>query len=385
MGENLFHKLLSEERQNILNDSSIPQFIKNQVKKILDCRTIDLGGHVYYCPDAHGGLIFYNSCKKRGCSVCMEYEQRKWFLKKNPLLFPVCHHHLVFKIPAELTSIWLYNKRLIPKIMFASSSEAIKKVNKKNTLNRGWISLLHTWGGDLSYHPHLHVLITDGGLDKNLHWDEKSLKINDIKIYYDEIIRKKIHKELKKNKLLLPPGIDSEEIKKIVNKKTFYVNKAGLYENGTGVLNYISKKLKIGAFDHRQIISYDSETVTFYYKRGEKKEVIKLKRKEFIRRYLNHIPPKGFVLVRSSGIYSTRQQAKTKELKVKLFNVKEEEYEYKGPVFYCPICNKELSNVVKYSKKELKWLFKKMKLGYPERPPPEHKEFVKNLKHEITQ
>lgn len=379
MGENLVHKLLSEELQRILNDSSISGFIKDQVKSILDCRTMNLGGHIYFCPDGDGGLILYNSCKKRGCSVCMDFEQKKWFFSKKPLLLPVDHQHLIFKIPSQLINLWLYNKRCIPKIMFNAAHAAIKKVNQKDSLNRGWISLLHTWGNALSYHTHLHILITDGGLDEK-NWNEKSLAINKLQIFYTKIIRKKILKALKKDQLQLPPGIVSEEIAKIVKTKNFSIQRAGTYKTGNGVLKYISNKLKIRALHHRQIISYDSETVTFYYMREGKKEIVRLKRKEFIRRFLNHIPPKGLVVVRSCGIYSTRHQSKTRELKVKLFGVTEEKWEYKGPVFYCPKCGKELSIVKKYSKKELQKLFKKMKLGYPDRPPPEYIEFVKDLK-----
>jgi len=315
----------------------------------------------------------------------MDFEQRKWLAKKQSLLFPVEHQHLIFKFLPELSTIWLYNKRSIPKIMFDAAHNAIKKVNLGNSLNRGWLSVLHTGGGDLSYHPHIHTLITNGGLDDNLNWQEQSLVIKNIRTYYDSIIRKKILKALKKGQLILPPGIEYKEIVKIVKTKTFSIKQEGPYVNGKGVLHYISKKLKIGALNHHQVMSYDSEYVTFSYERYEKKEIVKLKRNEFIRRYLNHIPPKGLMLVRSCGIYSSRHQRRTKELKVELFGVTLEQSEIPSTVFYCPVCGKELSIVKKYNKKELYNVYKNLKIGNPDRPPPKYKEFVMGIQLIITQ
>jgi hypothetical protein len=236
---------------------------------------------------------------------------------------------------------------------------------------------LHTWGGDLSYHPHVHVLITNGGLDENSNWHENSLAINSIRTYYTKIIRKKMLKALTKNELCLPPGIDSDELAKIIKIKYFNIQQFGTYESGKGVLQYLSNKLKVGALNHRQVTAYDAKTVTFNYKRGEKTETIKLSREEFIRRYLNHIPPKGFMMVRSCGIYSARNKAKILELKEKLFGLIEEEPEDTSPHFKCPICGKELSIVVRYNSKEFKRSKELKKIGYPERPPPKHMEFVK--------
>jgi len=382
---NKLHQLLIEELPRISTNPAISRFIKKQVRAMVDCRTMNLGGHIYFCPDSHGGLIFYNSCKKRGCPVCMETEQLKWFSNKVSLLLPVKHHHLVFKIPAELTQVWLYNKLFIQKIMFNAAKDSINEMHLKSSLNHGWISVLHTWGGDLSYHPHIHTLITDGAFDENENWQDKSLVINKIKTNYEKIIRIKLIKALYKNQLQLPPETEIENINKIINCKKFLIRQVGLYENGEGVLKYLSNKLKTVALNHRQVISYDSETVTFYYEREGKKEIVKLKKEEFIRRFLNHLPPKGFIMVRSYGLYSTKHQTKTKELRIKLFGVIEEKSEYKPPIFTCPACGKELSIKIKYSVKKFRKLYKQMKIGNPDRSPPGHKEFIMNKNNVITQ
>jgi hypothetical protein len=305
----------------------------------------------------------------------METEQLKWFFKQKQLLLPVKHNHLVFKLPSDIAGLWIYNKYLIQTIMFDAAKYAIKKVNQDMSLKRGSISVLHTAGSDLSYHPHLHVLITDGGFDNNREWQENSIAVDTLRKYYRKSVRKKLLKALNKYWLLLPPGVDPEKFTKIIQTKDFHIQRAGIYSNGEGVLKYLSKKLKTGALNHKQVISYDDKSVTFYYERDGKKEIVKLKREEFIRRYLNHIPLKGFRIVRNYGLYSPRQKAETKKLKEKIFGKSCEETEYTPQIPKCPVCGKELSVVKKCSAKEFRELFTAMRKANPGRPPPGHGEF----------
>lgn len=336
---------------------------------------MDLGGYIHFCPDLHGGLFLFNSCKKRGCPVCMETEQLKWFFKQKQTLLPVKHNHLVFKVPSEVTDLWLYNKYLIQTIMFDSAKYAIKTVNQDILLKRGWISVLHTWGNDLSYHPHLHILVTEGGFNDKQVWQENGIDIDSLRKYYQKSIKRKLLKALNRNRLDIPPGIESEKIVKAIQDKDFNIQRAGIYEKGEGVLKYFSKKLKTGALNHKQVISYDDKTVTFYYKQGRKKEIVRLKREEFIRRYLNHIPLKGFRVVRNCGIYASRHIEKTKKIRVEKLGESFKETEYTPQIPKCPVCGKELTIVEKCSAKKFRELFVLMKKANPGRPPPGHCEF----------
>jgi len=376
--ENKLHQLLTEEQPRISNDLSLPRYLKRKINSIINCRTMNLGGHIHFCPDLHGGLFLFNSCKTRGCPVCMEVEQLKWFFKQRQKLLPVRHNHLVFKIPYELTHLWQYNKYLFQTIMFDAAKYAVKKVNRDIASERGWISVLHTAGGDLSNHLHLHVLITEGGFCNNEKWLDISLDVDSLRKYYEKSIKKKLFKALNKNKLDMPPGINFNQITKLIQFKKFNIHQVGIYTSGEGVLKYFSKKLKTGPLNKNQLISYDNNNVTFYYMREGKKEIVKLKRKEFIRRYLNHLPLKGFRIVRNYGLYSTRQTKLTKELKEKTFNAVVEEKVYSPEIPKCPVCGKELLIVYKYSAGEFKKLFALMKEGNPDRPPPVQYEFVRN-------
>lgn len=371
---NKIHELFTEEQHRILND--LPRYLKHTVKSIINCRTMNMGGRVYFCPDLHGGLILFNSCKLRGCPVCMETEQLKWFFKQKKKLLPVKHYHLVFKIPGEISNLWLYNKNLLQTIIIDAAAHAIKNVNQNISLKRGWISVLHTAGSDLSYHPHLHTLITNGGFNAKQIWQESSIDIDSLQKHYQKSIKKELLNALNKSWLYIPSDIDRGKIEDVIENKDFKIKQAGIYTNGEGVLKYFSKKLKIGALNHKQIISFDDKIVTFYYKEEGRKEIVKLKREEFMRRYLNHIPLKGFRIVRNYGLYSPRQTEQTKKLKVEQFVKLPEEPEKTPQMLKCPICGKELSIVKKYTSKGFEELFTIMRKANPGRPPPGHNEFA---------
>jgi hypothetical protein len=374
---NKIQQLFTEEYKRISKDLSVPRYLKFVVESIVNCRTMNLGGYILFCPDYHGGHFLFNSCKTRGCPVCMESEQLKWFSNQKQILFPVKHNHLVFKIPSEITFLWLYNKYLFQTIMFDAAKYSIQKVNQELYLQPGWITVLHTSGSDLSYHPHLHTLITHGSFDDNKKWQEKGIDIDSLRKYYNKSIRKKLLKAINRYWLDIPPGADRDKIARTIQSKDFYIQQAGIYNNGEGVLKYFSKKLKAGAINHKQVISYDDTFVTFYYMQDKRKVIVKLKREEFIRRYLNHIPPNGYRIIRNYGLYSSRLKNKTKELRIQTFGEYCEEPEYTPQIPKCPVCGKELSIVKSCSAKEFKELFSSMRKTNPGRPPPEHDEFVR--------
>ena len=131
---------------------SIPQ-IEKAFRKIINCQTIELGGRLYSCPEHHAYSILYNSCRQRGCPVCNEMRRLQWLEKKLQLLLPVEHNHLVFKLPTQLSTLWLLNKKAVADILFESVSETFVHQRKSDGIMRGIINVLHTTGRNLSYHP----------------------------------------------------------------------------------------------------------------------------------------------------------------------------------------------------------------------------------------
>ena len=374
---NLLHKLIAENREYILNEMVLPGYVKKTVASIVNCRTMELGGHIYICPDLHGGLFHYNSCKKRGCPICMEYEQYLWYLNQKDTIPPTEHSHIIFKMPSELSTLWLYNKYQVQTILFDASKSAIKKISREENITRGWMTALHTAGNDLSYHPHLHTLMGVGGftLDEQV-WHSSDVKIDNLRCYYEKKIKKDLLKEINKNALTIPPEWKNGKIIKIIEEGEFPIHQAGVYSNGEGVLKYLSKKLKTGAINTKQILSYDGNDVIFYYKQGKRKEKVKLSKEEFLKRFLNHIPLKGFKMIRCYGLYSSWQKGKARKLVEKATGVRSSSVEKKEEnKFKCPVCGKELSIVKRYESKEFMNLFIKMRKDNPDKPPPGHGEF----------
>lgn len=134
---------------------------------IRDCRTEKLGGHLDRCNVCGNEKNSYNSCRNRHCPKCQFLRKEKWLYKENKNVLPVKYFHVVFTIPSELNPLVLNNKKIFYSLLFKTVSDTLKKVSKnKKYLNciPGFLCILHTWGQTLSFHPHIHVLITGGGL-----------------------------------------------------------------------------------------------------------------------------------------------------------------------------------------------------------------------------
>ena len=348
---NLIQSLFQEEHDNILQQLTLSYDLKEAVESIGNCRTSEMGGRVLYCPDMHGAMFLFSSCKRRGCPVCMESEELKWFSKKKQVVLPVKHNHLIAKLPHELSILWLHNKKLIQTIMFDALKSTMYRTNNQDSLKRGWLSVLHTAGKALSYHPHIHSLVTNGGLNDQGEWSEKELDIVFLQKSYSKNVRKKLLKSLNGYHLRIPGGTDQETITDIIRSIDFPIHRAGIYSEPDGVLKYLSRNLKSGVVSEKEMISYDNEFVSFYSK--DKNSVYRLKRLEFIRRYLDHIPVNNFHVIRAYGLYSTQNMEKTKALKADLFGETVIEEQYEPEPFKCPVCQKELTVSKKYATEEI--------------------------------
>lgn len=146
------------------------------------CRTPDQGTSYYRCPDDGEEQAVYHSCRSRGCTVCGENKQHHWLEKQKQRLLNCPHYHLVFTLPHEYLPLWRYNRQWFIKAQFETVNETLKALLLGNQYKgkaykgilealSGYIVTLHTWGRSLSLHPHLHVLLTAGGLDKENHWN----------------------------------------------------------------------------------------------------------------------------------------------------------------------------------------------------------------------
>lgn len=156
-----------------------PDYIKNHklsnqqwkvFNSIINCKTGDLGTHTITCKDCGDTIIASNSCRNRHCPMCQSYAREKWIQKESSYILDCPYFHIVTTVPCELNEIALYNQKDFYNILFKATSEAILELaNDPKWLGAkvGITSILHTWGQTIQFHPHIHSIVTGGGLSNN--------------------------------------------------------------------------------------------------------------------------------------------------------------------------------------------------------------------------
>lgn len=283
------------------------------------CRTPALGGHIDAC-DACGHLsISYNSCRNRHCPKCQGHKREKWIESRESELLPVPYFHVVFTLPDTLNPLALHQPKMLYDILFESVWETLQSFGKNKGLQMGMIAVLHTWGQNLSLHPHLHCIVPGGGVDEKGSW---SLLRTDGRFLFpvkalSKVFRAKFCEKLKHAN---PEGYTG--IREKLWDKPWVVFAKKPFGSPKSVVEYLGRYTHKIAISNHRIKAIDHETVSFEYKdyrqKGLKKRMV-LGHGEFIRRFAMHILPKRFVKIRHYGILSsTWKRLKLKNLQQKL-------------------------------------------------------------------
>jgi len=283
--------------------------IVENVGKMLNCRN-PLGGYAeYICPCCFKKKKVAFTCKCRFCTSCGKRYIEEWVEKTVNNIFDVPHRHIVFTIPKELREIIFKDRSLIKVLTDCAARTALEVLQIRGSdAVPGIIAIVHTFGGDLKFNPHVHMLITEGGLTSNNQWD-------DIPFLPYALLRKKWqYYLLTELKALLPKTSENAQLIDYLFKsksKGFYVNAEKKMTSARFAARYIGRYMARPALAEYRIIRYDGKTVTFWYKdhATNRKVTITLEVKEFIKRLIDHIPVKGFKMVRRYGIYSRRSKS----------------------------------------------------------------------------
>ena len=291
------------------------------------CRTSALGGHIDACDECGNISISYNSCRNRHCPKCQGKNREKWIENRETELLPVPYFHVVFTIPDTLNSLVLQQPKMLYDILFESAWETLQTFGKNKNLQMGMIAVLHTWGQNLSLHPHLHCIVPGGGVDENGAW--KNIK-NDGKFLFSvkalsKVFRAKFCEKLKanlKDKFNENQENEYEKIRQSLWEKPWVVYAKKPFGSPKSVVEYLGRYTHKIAISNGRIRGIDDKTVTFDYKdyrqKGIKKQMV-LSHEEFIRRFAMHILPKRFVKIRHYGfLSSTWKRIKLKNLQQKL-------------------------------------------------------------------
>ena len=276
---------------------------KKAIYDIQRCRTEAMGGHVYHCNDCGRMVYVYHACRNRHCPACHRDQIHKWLQQRTAELLPCDYFHVTVTVPDSLRAVFRSNQKLMYSLLMKTASESLIQLadDPKHMGGRvGILAVLHTWTNNLMYHPHVHMLVTGGGVDDDGHWMASKNKYMVAVKALSKLIRGKFASRLKKRHTDLYNSVDPYTWSKDWVAHSLHYGKGESF-----VLKYLARYVFRIAITNHRIISMDKTHVTFRYKdrRVGKWRTCRVKGCEFIRRYLQHVLPKGFHKVRYYGIW----------------------------------------------------------------------------------
>ena len=278
---------------------------------VMRCRTAAMGGHIDACTSCAQVRISYNSCRNRHCPKCQGKQREKWIQQRQLDLLPVKYFHLVFTLPSELNTLAMHQPKIVYDSLFEAAWQTLDTFGKDHRnlgAKTGMVSILHTWGQELTLHPHLHCIVPGGGITKQGKWrmargkDKYLFCVKAMSIVFRAKYVQKIKEKI--------PDIDKALINSLFKKKwVVYAKQA--FGNADAVIEYLGRYThKIAISNHRIKDVEANGRVTFSYKDYRKNgaemlQQMTLEGMEFIRRFSLHILPKGFIRIRHYGILSS--------------------------------------------------------------------------------
>jgi hypothetical protein len=322
MEEVTLQGILSNELEGVLSRRSLSLFQIKALSKLSCCRTASLGGHSQYCSNGHLNGVWYNSCKHRSCPQCRGIAKEEWLQNTQRILLDCPHHHVIFTIPSSLNELWRYNRSLMSDFLFAAVRETLKQFSSDDRYlgaAPGTLSVLHTWGRNLSLHPHIHVLISHGGMNEGGQWvvpkKEQLFPQKPVMMVFRGKMLSMVKVALRKGELKFPTSRRVHQIEAELNRLgrlPWVVHFCKRYDYAKGVAKYLARYVKGGAFSNSQIRRTNPGLIQFSYHshRSKRRELLHLKVDNFVVQVSQHIPEPGKQMVRYGGLYASGCRAK---------------------------------------------------------------------------
>jgi hypothetical protein len=303
---------------------------RSVLKQLTACRTAALGGHTWACDTCGHTRVAYNSCRNRHCPTCGGPTRARWLDRLQQDLLPVSHFHLVFTIPHELSRLTLANRRAVYGLLFQSAWEALAELAadpRHLGAQVGAVMVLHTWGQNLDHHPHVHCVVPGGGLSPDgQRWIASHPKFFLPVVALSRLFRgkfldglKRLHRQHKlqlADKLL--PLFDAQDFAAWLTPLSqkdwvVYVQPPVSAQQGPeAVLKYLARYVAGAAISDGRLLEHAAGRVSFRaknYRQGRQRQTLSLPEQEFVRRFLLHVLPRGFVRVRYYGLLANTQRA----------------------------------------------------------------------------
>jgi hypothetical protein len=329
-----------------------------------------MGSNVSVCEECGHEVIHYNSCRNRHCPSCQGVNKDVWADKRSEDTINAPYFHVVFTMPEQLQRLIYQNKKILYDLMYQATSETIHTLTKDSKYlgaEPGFFSVLHTWGQDLHYHPHIHMVLVGGGLTQTGQWRSASKKffipvkvlakmfqgkfLSALKSYYNE---QKLNFYGDLHRLKNENAFQS--LLTEAYKINWYVYTKRTFSGPQAVVKYLARYTHRIAIANSRIVNIGEHGVTFKvrdYKDKNSSKLMTLSGFEFIRRFLMHVLPKGFVKIRYYGVLAARNRKIKLALCQKLTNTILNESKLTGlsltevilvlfgmDVTLCPCCGK---------------------------------------------
>jgi hypothetical protein len=359
------------------------KWINGQHEKVLlaitRCRTAALGGHRDQCSDCGHTAISYNSCRNRHCPRCQGNARLRWLQARERELLPTHYVHVVFTLPRELAPLALQNKRRIYNLLFHASAEALLEIARDSRhlgAEIGFFSVLHTWDQRLQHHPHVHCVVAAGGLaPEHTRWiSSRQSFFLPVKVL-SRVFRGKFVAALKtayREGTLefhgqLAPLADSHSFAswlRVLFRQDWVVYSKPPFGGPEHVLRYLGNYTHRVAISNHRLLALADGKVAFRWRdsaHGNRKRVMVLPVDEFLRRFLLHVLPHGFVRIRNFGFLANRRRAELLPLCLRLLPHSTQQTESAalsatlstGSLCKCPVCGGTMHVVERLSSAQL--------------------------------
>jgi hypothetical protein len=306
----------------------LPLGSQKVIEAIMACRTAVLGSHTDVCDQCAHTLISYNSCRNRHCPKCQSLERAKWLEARKAELLPVPYFHVVFTVPEQIAAIAYYNQKALYDILFQTTAKALLTIGRDPQhlgADIGFFAILHTWGQNLLFHPHLHCVIPGGGISP----DRQSwitcrptffLPVRVLSSLFRRLFLEALEIAFDQNQLKFFGDLEALSDRRCfldylapLAERKWVVYAKPPFGGPQQVLEYLGRYTHRVALSNQRLLNIDNDQVTFRYKDyrlngSDQQKVMSLSDDEFIRRFLLHVLPPGFRKIRFYGFLSNRQR-----------------------------------------------------------------------------
>jgi len=279
---------------------------------ITACRTPSLGGFISYCTDCGAAQAFFHSCGDRHCPVCQGQSQAVWAENQMQYALPLDYFHIVFTLPDSLNSLFLTYFKVCADALFHAASKAILTLCKDKKYLNGVpavTAVLHTWGQTVQFHPHLHVIVSSGGLSLD---GKRAVSSPSDSFFLPVKVLSRVFRGIFLRRLKKLLSLEDAFCSSLYNTDFFLYLKAP-FDSPSNIVKYLARYTHRVAITDARILSFDQATglVSFSFKDnkdGGKQKVMTLHGLEFMRRFFLHVLPKGFVKIRHSGLLANHNK-----------------------------------------------------------------------------